>query len=133
MKPYLAVAVHEDEFLNALAGFNLARIQISLRIHGDGVDPMEIAGHSAIVSDRSDELACHAVVNPNLVVGAVGDQHVLSHRVMRKSEVVSSAAHAVDSRAGTTAFHAARRSRGMHEEAGNELPLLGKHLNPIVA
>src|ERR1700674_4247649 len=71
-------------------------------------------------------------MDPNLVVRAVSDQHVLLLRVMRKSEVVDGSAHAKCCAAGTTTLRTARRRRRVHEETTYELTLFVKYLNSVV-
>src|SRR5580704_12623423 len=56
MQPRFAVAIREDEFLNPFSCFDFARIEISLRIHGDGIDPVKIAGHAAVIADGTFQL-----------------------------------------------------------------------------
>src|SRR5580692_5083202 len=52
---------------------------------------------------------------------------------MRKREIVDRSTHSVDRAAGTAAFLPASRGRGVHEETGDELSLLCKHLNSVAA
>src|ERR1700722_5402665 len=72
-------------------------------------------------------------MDPDFVIRAVGEQHVLLLRVVRKGEVVDSSAHAKCCAAGAATFRTARGSRRVHEETGNKLSLLGKDLNPVAA
>src|ERR1700680_2266904 len=72
-------------------------------------------------------------MDPDLVVRTVCKQHVLLLSVMRKSEIVNGSAHAKCCAAGTTTLGTARRRRGMHEETGYELALLGEHLDSVAA
>src|ERR1700681_647754 len=72
-------------------------------------------------------------MDPDLVVRAICKQNVLLLRVMGKSEVVDGSAHAKCCAAGTTTLGTARRRRGMHEETGYELALLGEHLDAVAA
>src|SRR5713101_5879773 len=72
-------------------------------------------------------------MDPDFVVRAVCKQHILLLRVMRKSEIVDGSAHAKCCAAGAATFWTAGRRRGVHEETGNELALLGKYLNSVSA
>src|SRR5437879_5339062 len=107
MEARFSVAIREDEFLDALSGFDLAGVEISLGIHGDGIDPVEIAGHASVIADGTFQLAGFAIVNPNFVVGAISNENVFAIRIVREGEIVSRSAHAVHGRAGSTAFHSA--------------------------
>jgi hypothetical protein len=71
-----AVAIRQYKFLNPLPRIDLAGVEIATRIHGDGVNPMELARHTAIVPDRTGEFSSLAFVNPNFVISAIRDQHV---------------------------------------------------------
>ena len=77
MRPGSSVSIGQNEFLNAFAGIHFTRIEVSVRVHGDRVDPVELPRHAAVVADRAHHSAVFAVMNPDLVVGAVCDQHVL--------------------------------------------------------
>src|SRR6266404_9334756 len=72
-------------------------------------------------------------MDPDLVVRAVCNQHVLLLWVMRKSEIVDGSAHAKCRAAGTTTLWTAGRRRRMHEEAAYKFALLGKYLNSVAA
>src|SRR5713226_1041955 len=72
-------------------------------------------------------------MDPDFVVRAVGKQQILLLRVMRKSEIVDGSAHAKCCAAGAATFWTASRRRGVHEETGYELALLGKYLNSVAA
>src|SRR5579863_9383363 len=72
-------------------------------------------------------------MNPNLVVCAVGEEQVLLLRVMGKGEIVNCSAHAKGRAAGTAALGAARRGRGVHEEAGNKFSFFGEDLNSVAS
>src|SRR6267154_4401057 len=70
-------------------------------------------------------------MDPDLVVRAVCNQHVLLLRDMRKSEIVDGSAHAKCRAAGATTLWTARRRRGMHEETAYEFSFLGEYLNSV--
>src|SRR5450759_5141750 len=72
-------------------------------------------------------------MDPYLVIRAVSKQQVLLLRVMRKGEIVNGSAHAKCCAAGAATFGTASRRRGVHEETGNKLTLLGKDLNSVVS
>jgi len=46
----LPVRIRQNEFLDALSRANLARIQVSVRIHRDGIDYMELACHRPVTA-----------------------------------------------------------------------------------
>src|SRR6266849_4412474 len=94
---------------------------------------MELPRHTAVVADRARQRTLLAVMDPDFVVRAVCKQHILLLRVMRKSEIVDGSAHAKCCAAGAATFWTASRRRGVHEETGYELPLLGKYLNSVSA
>ena len=121
--PHFSVAIRKNEFLNPFSRIHLSRIEVSFRIHGDRVDPVELAGHAAVIADGSLQLSGHAIVNPNLVICAVGDHHILAVGIVRKGQIVSRSAHAVHGRARAAAFHSPRRRGRMDEKAGHKLPL----------
>src|SRR5258708_5602281 len=131
--PGFPITVRQNELLNAFAGIHFAGIDIPARIHGDRIDPMELPRHTAVVADGARDRAGHAVVDPDLVIGAVDDEHVLLLRVMGKREVVNGSAHAEHQAAGSPALRPAGGRRGMHEEAADELSLLGEDLHAIAA
>src|SRR4029077_12191901 len=64
---------------------------------------------------------------------AVCNQQVLLLRVMREGEIVDGSAHAKGCAARAPTFWTASRRRGVHEETGNKLSLLGKNLNSVAA
>src|SRR5260370_38452916 len=76
--PLGLVAIHQHEFLHSLPRIHFAGIEISDGIDGDGVDPVEIAGHAAVVADGGGKFAVLAVWNPGLIVGPAGSHHGFS-------------------------------------------------------
>jgi len=44
-----SVAIGKDKLLHSFAGVDFSAVEVPLRIHGDGIDPMEIARHAAII------------------------------------------------------------------------------------
>src|SRR5215831_6610638 len=84
MRARHAVRIREDEFLNSLARVHLSRVDVSSRVHGDCIDPMELSCHTAIVTNGARHLPCVAFVYPNLVIGAIGDKHVFLLHIMGK-------------------------------------------------
>src|SRR5579864_8533656 len=94
---------------------------------------MELAGVAAVAAERAYDLAVFAVENPNCVIGAVGYQNVLLLRVVRQGEVINRAARRIGRAPDTAALGAARLRRGVHEETGDELSLLGEHLDAVAA
>src|SRR5690348_15646866 len=55
--PWFPVGICEDEFLNPFAGIHLTGIQVAFGVDGDRIDPMKVAGHPPVVSDRSSQCA----------------------------------------------------------------------------
>ena len=76
---------------------------------------------SPIEPDRRPAIA---IMNPNLVVGAIREKNVLLRGVVRERQVVDRPAHPEQLAAGPAAFSAARGRRRMHEEAAYEFALL---------
>src|SRR6266853_2549219 len=72
-------------------------------------------------------------MDPDLVVRAVCNQHVLLLRVVRKSEIVDGSAHAKCCAAGAATLWTAGRRRRVYEKTSNKLTLFVKYLNSIAA
>src|SRR6266566_7392841 len=128
-QPDLSVSIGQGEFLNPLTGTYFAGIEVSMRVHGDRVDHMELTRHRAVTPDRTHQGSGFAVMDPDLVIVAVRDQNVFLSRVMREGEIVG--VSAAPGCAATIAATGGRR--GIHEETAHELALLGKNLNAIAA
>ena len=64
--------------MNPLAGIYFAGVQISLGIDCDRIDPMKVAGHPTVVADGPSQCAGLSVLDPDLVIGAVGNENVLA-------------------------------------------------------
>src|SRR5260221_10799947 len=60
--------LYGDELLNPLAGCNLTGIEVSLRVHGGDVQPVELPGSMARVTDSAHHRAITAVENPHHAV-----------------------------------------------------------------
>src|ERR1700722_1074148 len=133
MRPGFSVTIFQDKFLRALSGVDFTGINVSLGIHGDRIDPVELPCHAAVVADGACQSALFAVMDPDLVVRAVCEEHILLLCVMREGEIVDRSAHAKGGAAGAATFRAARGSRRVHEETGNKLSFLCKHLNSVAA
>src|SRR5215467_1857432 len=108
MESSLSVSVRQHKLLSALTGIHFAGIDVSLGVHGNRVDPMELASHAAIIANGPDDVALFSVMDPDLVVRAVCNQHVLLIRVMRERKIIDRPAHAVEEAARSAAFRSAR-------------------------
>src|ERR1700692_2919160 len=51
MWPGLPVSICQDEFLNAFPGIHFTGVKVSLGVHGDRIDPMELPRHTAVVAN----------------------------------------------------------------------------------
>ena len=83
-RPRDAIPVHQRELLHAFAGIHFARVEVALGIDGQRVDPVELAGHAAVIADFADLFPRFPIVNPDLVVSPIGDEDVLFLSVVRK-------------------------------------------------
>ena len=110
--------IGQDEFLNPLAVFDFAGIQVAFRIHRDRINPVELAGVSAIAAERARQRAFLAVENPDHIIGAVGGEQILLLRVVREGEVVDGSARRVLHAPDAAAVGTAGLRRGMDEETG---------------
>src|ERR1700751_2972096 len=90
---------------------------------------MKVASHATIVAYGSSQCTGLPVLDPDLVVRAICDQHILPVCVMRKCEIVNASAHSKLA----SAFGASRWRRRMHKEAGHEFARFGEYLNPVAA
>lgn len=88
MRSFLAVSIDQNEFLNSFTGTDFAGIQVPHRIHRDRVNDVELPGHRAVVAYRADGSARHPIVNPNLVVIPIRNQHILLFGVVREGDIV---------------------------------------------
>src|SRR6266581_1407776 len=77
VRPGLSISILQDKFLRPFPGIHFAGIDVSLGIHGDRIDPMELSRHAAIVADRACQCALFTVMDPDFVVRAVCKQHIL--------------------------------------------------------
>src|SRR3977135_1316066 len=59
-RPALTVAVHQDELLNALPGIDFACVEVPARINRDRVNPVEVARHAPVITDRAGDRAALA-------------------------------------------------------------------------
>jgi hypothetical protein len=66
--------VHEHKSLYALPSVNFSGIEIPLRVRHNLVDPVKLAGVSAIVSGLSKHRAILAAQRPDHIVLAVCDK-----------------------------------------------------------
>src|SRR4029077_19708326 len=122
-----------DKFLNAFAVFDFARVDIALRVHGDGVDPVKLAGIMACAAERPHELSVVAIEDPHHVVGAVRDQNMFLLGIGGKREVIHRAARRISHAPDSAAVRAARLCRGVNPELLHKFALLGEYLNPVAA
>ncbi len=53
MRPGLSISILQDKFLRPFSGIHLTGVDVSLGVHGDRIDPMELARHAAVVADRA--------------------------------------------------------------------------------
>src|SRR6202030_2625996 len=127
------LAGNGDEFLNALAIFDFARVDIALRVHGDGVDPVELAGIMAGAAERANQFSVVAIEDPHHVVGAVRNQNIFLLRIGGKREVVNRATRRIGHTPDSAAVRAARLRRGMNPELLYKFALLGEDLNTVAA
>src|SRR5215510_9436884 len=77
-----------QELLDPLVLLDLARVEVSLRVQSNGIDPVELARVGAIAPEVAERLATLPVENPDLVVGSVSHVHVLLLRVARQHQFV---------------------------------------------
>ena len=70
----LSVSICQDELLNPFAVFDFASVDVSFRVDGDRINPMELPRVMAIPAERAHHRAIFTVQDPNHVVGAVGNQ-----------------------------------------------------------
>src|SRR5688500_1301577 len=106
-------SVYRHEFLDSLPGFDLARVDVALRIGGDGINEMKHAGHASVVADRAHGHAGAPVDDPDLVVGAVSDEHEILLGIGGEGEVEHRAARAELVAARATALGSTRWSGGV--------------------
>ncbi len=67
---------HIAEFLRALPGVDLGRVDVALGVDCEIVHPVEFAGVAAVASERADHRAVVAHEGADLIVGAVGIEQV---------------------------------------------------------
>src|SRR5579863_4170928 len=68
-----AIGAVTGKFLHAFSGVDLASIDIPLAVQADLMQPVEIAGHPAAMSEPAELLQIAAVQDVNRLVGIVAD------------------------------------------------------------
>src|SRR5262245_33922224 len=125
--------VNGHELLHAFAGFDLAGVDVPLRVGGDAVDEVELPGHPSVVPNRADGHAGLPVDDPDLVIGAVRHEHEVLPRTRGECQVEHRPTWTVLVAAWSAALAAAGRRRCMNPELRDEFSLLGEDLDPVVA
>src|SRR3954447_17071697 len=69
------------ELLDAFSGIDLGGVDVALRIHRHGVDPMKLTGVASATAEAADHSAVLALEHPDLVVLAVRAQQVCLLRI----------------------------------------------------
>ena len=64
---------HRLELLDSFGLLDFAGVDVPLRVHRDGVDPVELAGVAAVAPEGPERLAALAIEDPHAVVGPVRD------------------------------------------------------------
>src|SRR5690349_19917097 len=77
----LPFSVGADEALHALAAAHLGRIEVARRVHGEIVQPVELAGAAPEAAEARQALATLARDDVDLAVGAVADEEIALLRV----------------------------------------------------
>ena len=129
----LVACHHRHELLDSFVLFHLSGVDVPLRVHGDRVDPVKLAGVRTITAESAERLAAIAVENPHFVIRSVSDVEVLLLRITREGKLVGGSARRELLVIETAANFAARGSVGRHVELPEELPLLCEHLDPVLA
>src|SRR5258706_15830440 len=70
-----------NEFLNSFSIFHFARVDVSLGVHRNGIDPVELSRVTSVATEGTYQSAVVAIENPDHVVRAVRDQDVLLLRI----------------------------------------------------
>src|SRR3990167_8755630 len=76
---------YEHELLHTLAGLHFTRVDVPLRVGGNHVEPVELAGPVAGAPDAAEDLPVLPVQDPDRVVLDVGDEHVALPGIGRES------------------------------------------------
>src|SRR5580765_4171214 len=76
-----------EEALQAAAVVGLGRVDVPLRVGGDAVDGVELAGHLAAVAEAGEDLERLPIENPDLLVLAVREVDELLLRIVRERDV----------------------------------------------
>ena len=77
----------EDEFLHPLSFVGFGGVEVALRIRGNAVDGVELAGLAASVAEIGEFFQGIAEQNVNAVIGAVSQKHELLVGVFGKRDV----------------------------------------------
>src|SRR3954462_13915322 len=75
------------KLLQTLAAVRLGRIEVALRVGGDAVDRVELPGLTPAVAEAGELGERRAIEHVDLLVGAVGQVHVLLCPVLREGDV----------------------------------------------
>ena len=81
----LHALVHEALQAAAVVGFG--RVDVALRVGGDAVDRVELAGHLAAVAEVGEDLERLPIEDPDALVLAVGQENELLLRVVAERDV----------------------------------------------
>ena len=76
-----------EEPLQAAAVVGLGRVDVALRVGGDAVHGVELAGHLAAVAEAGEDLERLPIEDPDLLVLAVGEVDELLLRIVREGDV----------------------------------------------
>src|ERR1700674_3630274 len=87
-----AASVHRNEFLNAFARLDFARVHISARISGGDMQPEQWPAGAAQVADPASHGAIAPVQNPDHVVHDVRNEDVALLAIRRKAHGANRAA-----------------------------------------
>src|SRR5665647_1113597 len=104
------------EFLRALSGVDLGRIQVAFAVDREIVDPVKFAGVAAVATEAADDFAALANQRAHFVIGAVGVEQEALRPVDPESQIP----------------HRAVRQRFLgHQEFLHETTVFVKHLDAV--
>src|SRR5882672_10623636 len=129
----LPVLLRGDKLLNPFAVFHFTGVDVSLGVHGDRIDPMELSRITAVASKGARQSAVVTIEDPDHIVCAVRNQDVLLLRVRREGQIVDRSTRGIGRAPDAPAVRTAGLRRWMNPELFYKFALFREDLDSVAA